>query len=120
MQDSTPKASPLPLAALDLQILLVLAEGDLYGYAIKKAVHRQSAGVMDPEIGSLYRVLARLAGTEWVEEAPPPEGAPVSRHGRPRKYYRITPQGRVVAREEVERLRLLLDGADRLALEGTP
>ena len=120
MPESTPKASPLPLAALDLQILLVLAEGDLYGYAIKKAVHSQSAGVLDPEIGSLYRVLARLAGCEWVEEAPPPEGAPVSGHGRPRRYYRITPNGRAVAREEVDRLRTLVDGADRLALKGTP
>lgn len=49
----------LPLSAL-LQVLLVLSKGDLYGYAIMKAVEAQSGGILSPEIGSLYRVLARL------------------------------------------------------------
>ena len=41
----TPNLEALPLSALDLQILLVLSQGELYGYAIKKAVERESDGI---------------------------------------------------------------------------
>ena len=34
----------LPLGAVDLQILLVLTQGDLHGYGLMKAVEEQSAG----------------------------------------------------------------------------
>ena len=33
-----------PLSATDFHVLLVLTEGDLYGYAIMKAVEAQSGG----------------------------------------------------------------------------
>lgn len=106
----------LPLPAVDLQILLVLAEGDLYGYAIKKAVERESNGLLTPEIGSLYRVLARLMDSGWVEEAPSPPHGP--QRGRPRRYYSVTPAGLKVARAEVKRLRHIVEGSGRIGLEG--
>lgn len=120
-----PKTPPhtgnaLPLAAVDLQILLVLAEGELYGYAIKKAVERESDGVLSPEIGSLYRVLARLMDSGWVEEVPSPRINPEPQRGRPRRYYSVTPAGLEVARAEVQRLRLIVEGSGRIALEGAP
>lgn len=108
----------LPLPAVDLQILLVLAEGDLYGYAIKKAVERESNGVLTPEIGSLYRVLARLMDSGWVEEASSPPHVPGPQRGRPRRYYSVTPAGLKVARAEVGRLRHIVEGSGRIGLEG--
>lgn len=98
-----------PLSATDFHILLVLSEEDLYGYAIMKAVEEQSGGSVSPEVGSLYRILARLMDEGWVEEAPVPADAEESHRGRPRKYYRITPAGEAVARREAVRLRDVLD-----------
>lgn len=97
-----------PLTATDFHVLLVLCEEDLYGYAIKKAVERQSAGGVSPEIGSLYRILSRLMTEGLVTEVdgPDPEAA---HRGRPRKYYGITPAGRELARAEAARLSELVE-----------
>jgi DNA-binding PadR family transcriptional regulator len=97
-----------PLSATDFHVLLVLTEGDLYGYAIMKAVEAQSGGRVSPEIGSLYRVLARLMAIGMVTEVDgPSEGG--THRGRPRKYYAITPQGREAARAEAARLSELVE-----------
>lgn len=95
---------PAPLSATDFHVLLVLAEGDLYGYAIMKAVAEHSGGAVSPEIGSLYRILARLMADGLVDEVEGPD-LEESHRGRPRKYYGITPRGRDVARAEAARLR---------------
>lgn len=94
----------LPLSALDFHVLVALADEDLYGYALMKAVDEQSGGVVSPEIGSLYRVLARLTDQGLVEEAPTPVAAESPHPGRPRRYYRLTDRGREVARAEATRL----------------
>lgn len=101
-----------PLSATDFHVLLVLGDGALYGYAIMKAVEEESGGAVTPEIGSLYRVLARLMGEGLVEEAPSPD-ADEAHPGRARKYYRLTERGRAVARAEAQRLRNVLGIAAR-------
>ena len=101
-------STPAPLSATDFHVLLVLSERDLYGYAIMKAVEAQSGGAVSPEIGSLYRVLARLMAEGLVTEADAPNGAEVHR-GRARKYYGITPEGRDLARTEAARLSELVE-----------
>ena len=97
-----------PLSATDFHVLLVLSEGDLYGYAIMKAVEAQSGGAVTPEIGSLYRVLSRLMSEGLVTETDGP--APEESHrGRPRKYYGLTRRGLESARAEAARLDALVD-----------
>lgn len=113
----------LPLSATDFHVLLVLLGGALYGYAIMKTVEEESGGRIAPEIGSLYRVLARLMGRGLVEETEaPPEGT--DRHpGRDRKYYRLTARGCDVARAEAVRLQEVVELAlarDLLPGEGRP
>ena len=39
---------PKALSATDFQVLLVLAAGDLYGYAILKAMEEDSGGAVRP------------------------------------------------------------------------
>ena len=108
-----------PMSATDYHILMVLAEGDLYGYAIMKAVEEDSAGVVSPGIGSLYRILARLTSQGWVEEARPPEDAPTEHRGHPRQYYRLTGAGRAALRDESRRLESVLQLArERKLLAG--
>ena len=97
-----------PLSATDFHVLLVLAEEELYGYGIMKAVQAHSGGAVSPEIGSLYRTLARLMDQGLVTEAPGPADPAVHR-GRPRKYYALTALGRDVARAEAARLRDLVE-----------
>lgn len=94
----------LPLKPQDLHILLVLAEADLHGYGIMKAVETQTAGRVSLEIGSLYRLLGRLLDAGLLAAAPQPADEPDER----RKYYRLTDLGRAVARAETERLEALL------------
>lgn len=93
-----------PLSPTDYHLLLALTDGQQYGYAIMKAIETESGGVIVPEIGSLYRVLARLMGAGLVEETRAPKGAPAVHRGRPRRYYRITPGGKRVLAAETARL----------------
>lgn len=110
-REATPHLPP-PLSPLEFHVLLVLARGQLYGYAIKKGVEKQSQGSISPEIGSLYRALARLMERGWVEESrdPPMEEGP--RRGKPRKYYGITSEGLAAARAEMRRLKGVLQAAE--------
>ena len=99
----------LPLGATEFHVLLALMDGARYGYAIMKAVNAESGGRISPEIGSLYRMLARLMSGGLVEETAPPRDAEPTHPGRDRRYYRLTSRGRAVAAAEAKRLRGVLD-----------
>lgn len=101
-----------PLTATDFHVLLVLAGERLYGYAILQAIERESGGAVAPEIGSLYRVLARLLDAGLVDEAEAPGGAPSTHRGRPRRYYALTEAGRTALRAETKRLAGALEIAE--------
>ena len=107
---STAPASPLPLSPIDFHVLLALSEGPLWGYAVMKAVEEETDGVITPDVGSLYRILARLMESRLVEETDPPAGAESEPHrGRPRRWYGITPAGLAAIRAEAVRLSGALD-----------
>jgi PadR family transcriptional regulator len=76
-------------------VLAILAEGDSYGYAILKRVRELSGGRMEWTDGMLYPVLHRLERLGHIEAR-----WEVAVSGRRRKYYRITPGGRVQLAEE--------------------
>jgi DNA-binding PadR family transcriptional regulator len=97
---------PNPISHLEFQVLLVLAEGPSYGYAIMQGVEEQSIGRLNPDIGSLYRLLSRLAARGMVEEQKAPKDSALNHRGSPRKYYGLTPLGLQAVRQEA----LHLDG----------
>lgn len=102
---------------------MVLSDGALYGYGIMKAVAEESRGAVTPEIGSLYRVLARLMGAGFVEETPAPDEAEDVHPGRARKYYALTASGQSVLEAEAARLSHVLELARARSLlpeEGRP
>jgi DNA-binding PadR family transcriptional regulator len=109
------------MSNLEYHVLLALAQGALYGYAIKDAIETESGGTLTPRAGSMYRVLARLMTWGLVEEALPP-GAAEPHPGLARRYYGLTPLGQRALAAEARRLK----GAARLAeerlrmLEGRP
>jgi DNA-binding PadR family transcriptional regulator len=112
-----PSPPPAPMSPLDFHVLLVLAEAPLYGYAIMKSVESHSRGALVPEIGSLYRVIARLISLRLVSEAGEEE-EPGTHRGRPRRYYQLTPEGRRALQAETERLRHVLAIARTVLAEG--
>lgn len=102
-----------PLPPTDFHVLLVLGDGELYGYAIMKALDAETGGAIRPEIGSLYRTLGRLVSLGWVAQVDGGEDADPVHPGKPRKYYRLTDEGRLVLRDEVARLQEALRLARR-------
>ncbi len=99
------------LSSLEFQVLLVLAEGASYGYKIMKGVEEQSRGRHRPDIGSLYRLLARLTARGLVDEQTSPMDVALNHRGLPRKYYGLTPLGLQFVRDEALHLAGLVDTA---------
>ncbi len=91
-------------STLEYHVLLALATGPLYGYAIKDAVETDSEGALAPRAGSLYRVLARFMTSGLVVEADPTDEPP-PHPGHARRYYALTAAGSRVLAAEARRLK---------------
>ena len=91
---------PAALKPADFQILLALSQGPCHGYGIMKEVERESNGDVRLEIGSLYRLLARMLESGWIEEAEADER---------RRCYRLSRPGRRILKSEAERLAGLVE-----------
>lgn len=83
-------------------ILLSVADQALHGTAIMEEVLERTDGDLRLWPGMLYGSLKDLADHGWITEVPPPDDAPTE--GGKRRFYAITDSGRVVLRDEVERL----------------
>ena len=92
------------ISTLEYHVLLAMAKGPLYGYAIKDAVESESGGTLTPRAGSLYRVLARLMVRGLVEETEPTQATP-PHPGRERRYYGLAAVGRATLAAEARRLK---------------
>lgn len=104
----------LPLPAHDFQVLLTLTSGPRHAYGLASAVESGIEGEVRLEIGSLYRMLARMTTAGLIEMFDPPAGA--DGHEARRRYYRITPLGRSVAAAEAARLERAVRAARKLKL----
>lgn len=106
------------LSTLEYHVLLALASGPHYGYAIKDAVAAESDGAVTPRAGTLYRVIARLMVRGLVEET---EAAAESHPGLARRYYGLTAAGVRALAAEARRLKGAAALAEqRLGAEGRP
>lgn len=107
MDDAIGRAEALlPLPAAAFHILLAVADEDRHGYAIIQEVAARTDGQVTLGAGTLYRSIQRMLEQELIEETserPAPE-----LDDERRRYYRITPFGRAVARAEAERLSRLV------------
>ena len=79
------------LVALVLLGVLAETDDDLYGYEIAKRLHRARDGEPLFKEGTIYPVLRSLAASGWLSSRIVP-----SYSGPPRRYYRITDEGRAV------------------------
>jgi DNA-binding PadR family transcriptional regulator len=92
----------LPLTPVAFEILLALADGERHGYSIMREVARRSSGAVTLHPGTLYRALARLLESGWIDELD--ERPDAANDDERRRYYRLTERGIAVARAEAERL----------------
>lgn len=93
---------PPPLQPAVFHILMALAEEDRHGYAIIQAIARRTEGRVRIGAATLYRSLQRMLEDGLIvelDERPAPE-----EDDERRRYYRITPLGRKVAKVEAQRL----------------
>jgi DNA-binding PadR family transcriptional regulator len=100
----------------DLLVLVILGDGPLHGYAIAQALDERTGGQVRVRPGDLYRVLYRLDRAGWLEEVPESARPPGDER---RTYYRITPLGRRVAREQAAMLSRAVEPLVRQPVKGT-
>ena len=104
-------ASLLPLTPAMFHVLVALADGEIHGYAIMKAVEELTSGAVSLSTGTLYGIIKRLLNDGLIRES---GGAP--KDDERRRSYALTAFGRDVARAEAARLEQTLVLARKKAL----
>ncbi|WP_010651936.1 PadR family transcriptional regulator [Oceanobacillus massiliensis] len=94
---------------LELCVLVLLDKQDRYGYELVQKISCQ----IDISEGSVYPLLRRLTKegyfTTYLKE---------SKEGPPRKYYRLTAEGRNYLHELLQEWKDFTNGVDQLIKEG--
>ena len=98
--------------SLALLAVLAAAGGPMYGYQIAKRLEQVGAGVLSGKQSALYPVLRNLEGAGLLESHVEPSVA-----GPPRRYYRITGEGREALGQWAAAWRATRDSVDSV-LEG--
>ena len=98
-----------PLSESYYYILLCLAKGANHGYGIMQMTQRLSGGDVNIGSGTMYGATGNMMKKGWIEEIMSNEPG-VER----RRLYRITDAGRSALREEITRLKRMLDNAEGL------
>jgi DNA-binding PadR family transcriptional regulator len=104
-------AELLPLSAQVFHILIALAGGDLHGYAIMQDVAYRSGGRLRLSPGTLYGSVKRMLEQGLIAELRHSERPGGADDDERRRYYRLTPFGRKVAKAEAARLADALEQA---------
>lgn len=116
MATGSPDRDPqdlLPLTPAMFHVLVALADGDRHGYAVIKDVSTRTAGRVELGTGTLYGIIKRLLADGLVVES---KRRPAAEHDdERRRYYRLTPFGRLVVTAETVRLEAMV-GAARATL----
>jgi len=101
----------LPLSPQVFHILIALASGDQHGYAIMQEIAARSNGKLRLSPGTLYGSIKRMLEQGIVAELSDRERPAGSDDDERRRYYRLTPFGRKVAKAEAARLAESLEQA---------
>lgn len=96
----------LPLPSATFHILMAVADADRHGYAIIQDVAARTGGDLKLSAGTLYRSIQRMLEQGLLTETR--ERPEPAFDDERRRYYRITPFGREVAKAEVRRLTQLV------------
>jgi DNA-binding PadR family transcriptional regulator len=97
-----PRTVSDPLTPAVFYILLALSDADRHGYGIAQEVAARTDGQVRLGPGTLYGTLTRLVDAGLVEDCAGPRRR--ERGDDRRRYYRLTKEGRDLARAEARRL----------------
>ena len=100
--------SELPLPAATFHILMALTDKDRHGYAIIQEIAARTNGDVRLGAGTLYRSIQRMVHQGYVAELAMRERPAAGEDDVRRRYYRMTPFGRAVAKAETRRIGELL------------
>lgn len=83
-------------STVELMVLNLLSEREMYGYEIIQVVNERTDGEFNWKEGTLYPVLHRLEGggylaTDWQ----------IGDTGKKRKYYKLTTKGTSLAKSKI-------------------
>jgi DNA-binding PadR family transcriptional regulator len=95
----------LPLRPVEFHILLSLAAGERHGYGIVQDIEARDDSAV-PDVGTMYRALARMVESGLIEAARSTDSADERRN-----CYRLTDRGLRVAKAEARRLHALTRAA---------
>jgi len=98
---------------LDMLIFQTLSHGPRHGYAIASFISESSNGSFRILDGALYAALHRLERSGFVDAA-----WGLSNSGRRARFYKLTAQGRVAARDEARRWRQYTNAVARVMTAG--
>ena len=107
----------LPLSPQDFHVLLVLKDEPRHGYGIMRSAEEQFSKNLGLDIGTLYRIVARMLERGLIREVKPKGQS--HNDGRKRRFYQATRLGVQVARAEAERMRALLRTPQAVDLLGS-
>jgi len=113
-------ASPAPLTPAVLNILLSLADQERHGYGIMQEIQKMTGEQVLMGPGTLYGTLKRMLDAGLIEECD--ERPDPALDDERRRYYRITPSGRIALAEEIQRMQHLVAAAQakRIPSPGQP
>jgi PadR family transcriptional regulator, regulatory protein PadR len=95
-------------------VMQLLSSGEKYGYELVEALARQSNGVLGVGQSTLYPLLYNLEAKGLVTSRVDESGA------RPRRFYRLTQQGRRKLAEDTRQWQALWEAFRSLGLAAQP
>jgi DNA-binding PadR family transcriptional regulator len=101
----------LPLTPQVFHILVALADRDQHGYSIMQDVAERTGGSMRLSPGTLYGSIKRMLEDGLILELRPKDRPDAANDDERRRYYRLTPLGRKVAKAEAARMSELVEQA---------
>jgi PadR family transcriptional regulator PadR len=96
-----------------MAVLKLLDRGEMYGYELVEALEKRTDGVLALGQSTLYPMLYNLEAKALVAARWDESGS------RPRKYYRLTPDGKKRLAEDTKTWRRLIAAMDALGLART-
>ena len=98
-----------PLSESYYYILLCLAKGANHGYGIMQMTEKLSAGDVTIGSGTMYGATSNMMKKGWIREIMSDEPGQERR-----RLYQLTDAGREVLRQEISRLRRMLENAEEV------
>ena len=97
---------------IEMCILTLLSQKEMYGYEISKTLSSISNGVLYVEEGTLYPLLRRLENKRYIR------GEWRIREGKARKYYVVLPRGLEVLSSMISFWKTLVNAVDNILSGG--